>query len=132
MSNQNFTGDKEEFTKVPIAVDRSQQLFIRTICWNLASIVKNYHGIIEQLHFIAQRQAKLQNEFLARIKEEISAVILQSGSDDKWWLHSMNAFSIYEMTKTSWQTGNLKMNGNLENPSRTCFVRGWEFGKKIF
>ena len=32
------------------------------------------------------------------------------------------------MSKTSWQTGNLKMNEDSGNPSRTCFVRGviWE------
>ena len=41
---------------------RSRKLFICTIQKNLASIVKNYHGIIEQLHFIDQRQAELQNE----------------------------------------------------------------------
>ena len=28
----------------------------------MASTVKNYHGIIEQLHFIDQKQAELQNE----------------------------------------------------------------------
>ena len=35
---------------------------IRTIHHILASSMKNYHGIIEQLHLIDQRQAKLQNE----------------------------------------------------------------------
>ena len=35
-----------------------------------------------------------------------------------------NAVAICEMTETSWQTGNLKMNEDLVNPSRTCFVRG--------
>ena len=38
----------------------------------------------------------------------------------------------HKRTKTSWQTGNLKMNEDLENPSRTCFVRGEDFRKKIF
>ena len=68
-----------------------------------------------------------------RIKEEISAVLLQSGSrmiSGGWIL--WNAVAICGMTKTSWQTGNLKMNENLVNPYRTCFVRGSEFGKKIF
>ena len=27
-----------------------------------ANLVKNYHGIIERLHFIAQKQTELQNE----------------------------------------------------------------------
>ena len=34
-----------------------------------------------------------------------------------------NAITICEMTKTSWQTGNLRMNEDLGNHSRTCFVR---------
>ena len=38
-----------------------------------------------------------------------------------------NAVAVCEMTKTSWQTGNLTMNEDWENPSRTCFVLGCEF-----
>ena len=41
-----------------------------------------------------------------------------------------NAVAICEMTKTFWQTGNLKINEDLENPSRTCFARGESFRKK--
>ena len=62
VSNQNFTRDGEEFTKADRNRRRRQKLSIRTIYQNLASVVKNYHGIIEQLHFIDQRQAELQNE----------------------------------------------------------------------
>ena len=40
----------------------NQKIFTRSIYKILASIVKNHHGIIEQLHFIDQRQAELQNE----------------------------------------------------------------------
>ena len=42
-----------------------------------------------------------------------------SGSRILW-----NAVAICEMTKTSWQTGKLKMNKDLGNPSGTCYVRG--------
>ena len=48
---------------------RSQKLFTRTICYNLASIVENYHGIIEQLQFIDQKQAELQNELYVESKK---------------------------------------------------------------
>ena len=41
-----------------------------------------------------------------------------------------NAVAIWEMTKTSWQTGNLKMNEDLGSPSRTCFVRGGNLGRR--
>ena len=59
------------------------------MCENFASIVKNNHGIIEQLHFIDQRQAEVQNELYVDQKEVTSAVLLQSGSDDKWWSDSL-------------------------------------------
>ena len=68
---------------------RNQKLFTHTISCNLASVVKNDHGIIERLQVIDQRQAELQNEPQARAKEETSAILSQSGSDDKWWLDSM-------------------------------------------
>ena len=65
VSNQNFTRD-DEFTTVYTNRRRSQKLFtFITIYEKLASIVKNYHGIIEQLHFINQNQAKLQDELYA-------------------------------------------------------------------
>ena len=84
---------------------------------------KNNHGIIEQLHFINQRQAELQNELYVEWKKghkpyycNLDRMI--SGSRILW-----DCVAICEMTKTSWQTGSLKMNEDLGNPSRTCFVR---------
>ena len=59
---------EKNFTKVFQSRHRSQKLFIRTIYWNLAGLVKNHHGIIEQLHFIDQRQAELQNELYVEEK----------------------------------------------------------------
>ena len=41
-----------------------------------------------------------------------------------------NDVAIWKMTKTSWQTGNLKMNEDLGNLSRTCFVRGRNLGRR--
>ena len=94
--------------------------------------MKNYHGIIEQSHFIDQKQAELQKElYVEQTKRHqpyycnLDRVI--SGGWILW-----NAIAVCEMTKTSWQTGNLKMNEDLGKPSRTCFVRGENFGKKIF
>ena len=45
---------------------RSRKSFVRTIYQNLARFVKNYHGIIEQLHLINQRQPKLQDELYVK------------------------------------------------------------------
>ena len=39
-------------------------------------------------------------------------------------------FAVGEMTKTSWQTGNLKMNEDLVNLSRTCFFRVVNLGRR--
>ena len=62
VSIQNFTEGGEEFTKVPTAVAEVKSYSYVQFMRKLASIVKNYHGIIELLHFINQRQAKLQDE----------------------------------------------------------------------
>ena len=131
VSNQNFTGDGEEFTKVYRNRRRSHKLlFIRTISYNLASIVKNYHGIIEQLHFINQTQAELQHELYVEQKKRhqpcycnLDRVI--SGGWILW-----NAVAVCEMTTTSWQTGNLKINEDLWKLSRTCSVRGRNLGRR--
>ena len=57
---------------------------------NLASIVKNYHGVVGQLHFVDQRQAELQNELY--VERQTSAVFLQFESDDKWWSDSVECY----------------------------------------
>ena len=50
---------------------------------------------------------------------------MTSGGRILWY-----AVAMCKMTKTSWQTGNLKMNEQLENPSRTCYVRGEHMGRR--
>ena len=94
---------------------RSQKLSILTIYKNLATTVKNYHGIIEQLHFVDQRQAELQNELYVELKKRQQPYYcnldrMRSGSRVLW-----NAVAICEMSKNSWQTGFLRMNEDLEN-----------------
>ena len=53
--------------------------------------MKNYHGIIEQLHLIAQRQG-LAERAVRRVKEGTPAVLLQFGVDEKWWSDSMKCY----------------------------------------
>ena len=68
---RNGTGDV-----MPLAEAITQlSSFIRTFYQNLASTVKNYHGIIEQLHFISQAQAELQNELYVEQRRDISRII---------------------------------------------------------
>ena len=51
--------------------------------WNLANPVKNYPGIIVRQHLTVQRQIVLLKKAVRRIKEGTSAVLLQSGLDEK-------------------------------------------------
>ena len=54
-----------------------------------------------------------------RVKEGTSAVLLQSGLDERWWVSLYgNAFAICETSKTSWRMGKLRMKGDLENHSK--------------
>ena len=77
MSNQNFTRDGEEFTKVPKPSQKPKVIHTYSLL-ELASIVKNYHGIIEQLHFINQIRAELQNElYVEQQKRDIIAVWIE-------------------------------------------------------
>ena len=69
VSNQNFTGDGDEFTEVPKAVEEAKSCSYVQFVSNLASVVKNYHRIIEQIHFIDQKQVELQNELYVEQKK---------------------------------------------------------------
>ena len=75
--------------------------------------MKNYHGIIERLHLIAQKQTELQNELLGRVKEGTSAVLLQSGLDDKWWSNSMQCHCYLRNVQ------DLLANGKSQNERRS-------------
>ena len=76
-----------EFTKVSRAV--GQRSLTLTILWNLAKLVKNYHGIIVRQHLTDQKQNGIAERAVRRIEEGTSAVLLQSGLDEKWWADSM-------------------------------------------
>ena len=59
-------------------------------------------------HSREQRQGVAERA-VRRVEEGTSAVLLESGLNEKWWSDSMkNAITICKMSKTSWQTGNLK------------------------
>ena len=53
---------EKNLRKVPQPLQKPKVNSYVQFIFNLASIVKNCHGIIEQLHFIDQRQAEIQNE----------------------------------------------------------------------
>ena len=67
----------------------SQKSLNLTIPWNLAKLVKNYHGIIVHQRLIDLRRMVFAERAVHRIKEGTSAVQLQSGFDEKWWADSV-------------------------------------------
>ena len=81
--NQNFTGDGEEFYGSFQSRHRSQKFFLCTIYQNLAS-----EELSRNHHFIAQKQ-EIAERAVRRVKEGTSAVLLQSGLNEKWWSDSM-------------------------------------------
>ena len=62
VQNQIFSGDGKEFTGSSSSRHRSQKLLIRTVHWNVANLVKNYHVITERPHLIDPRQIALLRE----------------------------------------------------------------------
>ena len=59
--------------------------FTLRIRWNLANLVKIFHGITERQHLVDPRRMAA----VRRVKEGTSAVLLQSGLDEKRWADSM-------------------------------------------
>ena len=60
-----------------------------TIHWNLAHLVKNYPGIIVRQHTHRSETNGIAERAVRRIKEGTSAVLSQSGLDEKWWADSV-------------------------------------------
>ena len=98
----------------------------------LASILKKYHGIIERLHFINQRQAELSERAARRAKEETSAILLQSGSDDKWWWDSMECYCCLGDDQDLLADGKSQNERRFGESFVDMLCSRVEFGKKIF
>ena len=58
---KNFSGDRKELAKVLGADDETKSHFTLTTPWNLASLVRNYHGIIVRRHHTDQKQMGLES-----------------------------------------------------------------------
>ena len=92
--NENFTGDWKEFEKVLRTVEEARN-FWHTIHWNYENLVKNYHGIIERRNFMDPRLTELPKRAVRRVKEGTSAVLPQSGLDEKMmgWFYGVRLLS---------------------------------------
>ena len=96
---------------------KATKLLMRTILWHLENLLKIYHGIIEHQHLIDPKQVALLKA-VRRVKEGTSAVLLQSGLDERWWADSMEWYCYLRMSKISWQTGKLRMKDDWKNRSQ--------------
>ena len=70
----------------------SLKSFTLTIPWNLAKPVKIFPGIIVRRHHTSETNG-IAERAVRRVKEGTSAVLLQSGLDEKWWADSMECYA---------------------------------------
>ena len=96
----------------------SQKSFTLTIPWNSAKPVKNYPGIIARLHHTDQKQIGIAERAVRRVKEGTSAVLLQSGLDEKWWADSMECYCHLPNIQDLLSDGRRPMNDVLGNHSK--------------
>ena len=93
VQNQDFSGDGKELTKVLGAdVETKSHLHSQLIHQNLAKHVKIFLGIIVRQQRADRKLMGLLARAVRRIKEGTSAVLLQSGLDEKWRGDSMECY----------------------------------------
>ena len=68
-------------------------------------------------HLIDPRQNGIAERAVRRIKDGTSAVLLQSGLDEKWWADSVECCGYLRNVEDSYRTGKHLVNGDLENHS---------------
>ena len=93
VQNKNFLRKPKGACKSSWSRIGSLKSFTLTIPWNLARPVKIFPGIIVRQHHTDQKQNGIAERAVRRVKEGTSAVLLQSGLDQKWWADSMECFS---------------------------------------
>ena len=83
--------------------------------WNLANIVKNYHGIIAHRRAVDLRQMALLKERYAEFKKVLLLCCYNPAWMKNGGLFLWNATTICETFKTSWKMGKHSMKGDSEN-----------------
>ena len=73
--------------------------FTLTNPWILAKLVQIFPGIIVRRHHTKSETNRIAERAVRRLKEGMSAVLLQSGLDEKWWADSMECFSYLRNTQ---------------------------------
>ena len=119
VQNKNFSGDGKRVYESVSSRQKSRKSFytdnsleISKSCEDLSWNHRTSTPHRSETHGIAERAIR-------RAKEATSAVLLQSGFDEKWWADSMECCCyLGKMCKTSWQMGKLLMKGDSENHSK--------------
>ena len=78
------------------------------------------------------RQAELQNELHFRAEEETSVVLLQSGSDEKWWFDSVECYCCLRDDQDLLADGKSQNERRFGESFQDMLCSRCEFGKKIF
>ena len=94
--------------------------------------MKNYHGIIEQLHFINQRQAELQNDLHVEQKKKHQPYCSNSGSDDKWWSNSMECYCYLRDDQDLLADGKTQIEGRFGECFKDMLCSQGKFGRNTF
>ena len=99
VQNKNFSGNTKKLAKVLGALKGSLGSFTLTIPWKLAKACEDHSWNhctstphISETNGISERAVR-------RVKEGTSAVLLQSGLDEKFWQIPWNAFPICDTFK---------------------------------
>ena len=90
--NQNFSGDGNEFTKVSRAVRKAES----HLHWQFIGIWQSCEGLPWNHRTSTPHRSEtngIAERAVRRVKEGTSAVLLQSGLDEKSWADSMECFS---------------------------------------
>ena len=85
----DLSGNREELTKVFGADVETKSHLHWQVLRNSAKLVKIFHGVTVRQHLNVQKQMGLVRERYAGLRKGTSAVLLQSGLDEKWWTDSM-------------------------------------------
>ena len=95
----------------------SLKSFTLTIPWNLARLVKVFPGIIVRRHHTDRKHMGLLKA-VRRVKEGTSAVLLQSGLDEKCWADSMEWYTFLRNVTDLFAVG--------KTPNERCFGEPFE------
>ena len=95
LKNNISSGKFKKYAKCYSSRHTSRKSFQLTVLWCVAKFVKSYHRIIFTPTPRRSQSNGIVERAVRRIKEGTSAVLLQSGLDEKWWADSFMEYEFY-------------------------------------